>query len=268
MGSCTQSVPSDREIAKSDPVNFSSTASGSDEVCQVLPTPGAGRECLFFLQGRCAKGDACTYSHTPESGTGMRRGPCKFFGEGKCVKGDSCPFSHTVTKFTIPFDDALREPCKFFSLGKCLKGDLCMFRHSTTEVVTPISSNKPITRDPCKFFSEGKCIKGDACAWDHVLGPNSSFVASGVLHIPCKFCAQDARLSVACLLKPDLSPQTKSKTATISREENVRMEMRVPLVTSWPPPPTCLKLGLPCRPQLVTPLRAKVTSCKVMTSIR
>lgn len=48
---------------------------------------GGKRPCAFFLRGRCAKGEACTYSHD------VQRQNCRFVHFWEVVLG-SCPISH------------------------------------------------------------------------------------------------------------------------------------------------------------------------------
>lgn len=74
--------------------------------------------CHFFVEGRCAKGDKCTFLHKIEKKFEL----CKFYQGGYCSKGvDKCPFMHG------------EFPCKFFHSGtrKCLHGDKCRFSHES-----------------------------------------------------------------------------------------------------------------------------------------
>lgn len=71
--------------------------------------------CHFFVEGRCTKGDKCTFIHKPERKLEL----CKFYQGGYCSKSDKCFFMHADF------------PCKFFHAGKktCLHGDKCRFSH-------------------------------------------------------------------------------------------------------------------------------------------
>lgn len=80
--------------------------------------------CHFFVEGRCQKGDKCTFLHKIEKKMEL----CKFYQGGYCSKGDKCPYMHG------------EFPCKFYHhLKKCLHGDKCRFSHE------PI--NDPTLRD-------------------------------------------------------------------------------------------------------------------------
>lgn len=65
--------------------------------------------CRYYAQGRCAKGDACSYSHDEVAAGKLRKAhrdamasvPCKFYivlGRG-CREGDACRYSHEVASF-------------------------------------------------------------------------------------------------------------------------------------------------------------------------
>jgi hypothetical protein len=80
--------------------------------------------CHFFVEGRCQKGDKCTFSHN--IALNKKYEICKFYLNGFCSKNDKCLFMHSDF------------PCKFyhrvnFATGQkknqCLNGDKCRFSH-------------------------------------------------------------------------------------------------------------------------------------------
>ena len=80
--------------------------------------------CHFFVEGRCQKGDKCTFSHNIQ--LNKKYEICKFYLNGFCSKNDKCLFMHSDF------------PCKFyhrvnFATGQkknqCLNGDKCRFSH-------------------------------------------------------------------------------------------------------------------------------------------
>jgi hypothetical protein len=78
--------------------------------------------CHFFLEGRCQKGDKCTFIHKAEP---KKIELCKYYQGGYCAKADKCGFMHADF------------PCKFFHhLKKCLHGDKCRFSHEP--IVDPL----------------------------------------------------------------------------------------------------------------------------------
>lgn len=80
--------------------------------------------CHFFVEGRCQKGDKCTFLHKIEKKFEL----CKYYQGGYCSKGEKCPYMHG------------EFPCKFHHhIKKCLHGDKCRFSHE------PI--NDPALRD-------------------------------------------------------------------------------------------------------------------------
>src|SRR5690242_18867371 len=65
--------------------------------------------CSFWHQGRCTKGDSCTFSHTGRPAIQLL--PCKFHAAGRCAKGQECRFSH---------DPGCVAPCRQLLLyGRC-----------------------------------------------------------------------------------------------------------------------------------------------------
>ncbi|KRT83414.1 hypothetical protein AMK59_4149, partial [Oryctes borbonicus] len=72
--------------------------------------------CVYYLQGKCQKGDDCQYSH--ESQPPMKWELCKFYLNDCCAKGDKCLYMHSDF------------PCKFYHTGQpCLEGENCKFAH-------------------------------------------------------------------------------------------------------------------------------------------
>ncbi|KAK4452505.1 hypothetical protein QBC34DRAFT_397735 [Podospora aff. communis PSN243] len=77
----------------------------------------ANSSCIFFAQGKCRNGQACSFSHAtvseptqerplpsaveatnrasePSEGDSRKNVTCRFYSLGACLKGDLCPFSH------------------------------------------------------------------------------------------------------------------------------------------------------------------------------
>lgn len=96
--------------------------------------------CHFFVEGRCQKGDKCTFLHKTEKKPEL----CKYYQGGYCAKGDKCMFMHG------------EFPCKFFHHHKkCLHGDKCRFSHE------PI--NDPVLRDAFdKYLGQDETTKNVA----------------------------------------------------------------------------------------------------------
>jgi len=124
---------------------------------------------------------------------------CKFFAEGRCTKGDGCTWLHDVEAPPAQvFTDAPRTPCKFWLSGACKNGDGCTWRHdgdndplglggfahqvkhSANSFNMPVyASSLPIGGSPgssgggkvkrtiCQFWEKGMCQKGDDCTWAH-----------------------------------------------------------------------------------------------------
>lgn len=81
------------------------------------PKPKPKYACKFYLEGRCTKGDECTFSH--EGIPANKREICKFYLNSFCSKGSSCLYMHSDF------------PCKFYHTGTtCYAGDRCRFSHA------------------------------------------------------------------------------------------------------------------------------------------
>lgn len=81
--------------------------------------------CRYFMEGKCSKGDECTFNHAvrPNKTVEEARSEdvCRFHIAGGCLKGDGCMYSH----------DLSRVPCKFFhAKGECGAGTRCRFSHA------------------------------------------------------------------------------------------------------------------------------------------
>lgn len=89
------------------------------------PTERPKVPCRYWMEGKCSKGDECTFSHAvkPNKSTEEAKSTdvCRYHIAGNCLKGDTCMFSH----------DLSRVPCKFFHVkGECASGSACRFSHS------------------------------------------------------------------------------------------------------------------------------------------
>jgi hypothetical protein len=75
--------------------------------------------CRYFVEGRCQKGDDCTFSH--DIAPLKKYECCKYYLNGFCSKGDKCIYLHS------------EFPCKFFHRRRnpddCKHGPLCRFSH-------------------------------------------------------------------------------------------------------------------------------------------
>lgn len=81
--------------------------------------------CKYWMEGRCQKGSACTFSHdvapnkTPEEARSAE--PCRYYMAGSCIRGDTCLYSH----------DLGTQPCRFWhGRGECSAGVQCRYSHA------------------------------------------------------------------------------------------------------------------------------------------
>jgi hypothetical protein len=114
------------------------------------------------------------------------RVPCKYWMEGKCSKGSACTFSHALPPrktasdvrsehaqlLSLPADDLLRladaenktiweiltqSVCRFRMMagGECSKGDDCLYSHDLQKI-------------PCRYWHAwGRCSSGNECRFNH-----------------------------------------------------------------------------------------------------
>ncbi|CAG9561889.1 unnamed protein product [Danaus chrysippus] len=72
--------------------------------------------CLYYMQGKCHKGDDCVYSHDAQPPRKMEL--CKFYLMECCAKRDKCLYMHADF------------PCKYYHTGlPCIYKDECKFAH-------------------------------------------------------------------------------------------------------------------------------------------
>jgi hypothetical protein len=125
--------------------------------------------------------------------------PCRFFAEGKCMKGEACTFSHeaesgNTTAAVASSQTALAtsaQPCTFFLKGRCTHGELCRFSHPQNVATAQLAfraatdfpqqkvmaTPKPSTvqqdtrsQVPCRFLTKSSGCQNAACPFLHDLG--------------------------------------------------------------------------------------------------
>ncbi|XP_012268635.2 protein suppressor of sable [Athalia rosae] len=73
--------------------------------------------CIYFMQGKCHRGDDCPFSHNALPPRKMEL--CKFYLMDCCAKREKCLYMHHDF------------PCKFYHTGlKCTQGENCKFSHN------------------------------------------------------------------------------------------------------------------------------------------
>lgn len=138
--------------------------------------------CKFWQEGRCEKGELCTWAHGIE--------------EVGTMPGVRQPEAELLNDFKSP-DTLRRTICKFWLQNRCSKAPgQCTFAHGDQEIGThapldeavslpvgsPILALAPAPQ--CKFFAEGICKKGSSCPFAHVsAGPLKRSFSQGSFEV-------------------------------------------------------------------------------------
>ncbi|KAK9275691.1 hypothetical protein L1049_022958 [Liquidambar formosana] len=102
--------------------------------------------CQHYLQGRCQKGNECSFSHDTVPLT--KSTPCRYFACKSCMKGDDCPFDHQLAKY----------PCdNYVSRGFCSRGDNCSFSHKM-----PLKDGSQAISNICKPELKSPSLLGNS----------------------------------------------------------------------------------------------------------
>lgn len=159
--------------------------------------------CKFYMKGRCAQGNQCSFSHDAVPAT--KSEICKYHVNKCCLKGDECPFSHDLSAF----------PCKFYhTKGYCLEKDMCRFSH------------KPITENALQdLLKQSEVEKQEFHEQECTRGSIQHFVANNPQRLDeqSKFCAGDQFEKVTCMDPYKSSLRNKRK---ISEERRASLEFQ------------------------------------------
>lgn len=147
--------------------------------------------CKFFLQGRCTKGETCSFQHlrsdirqTKDSGVARNTQPLA------ALHGERPMFE--PTHIALPIRSPSTTLCHFFQSGTCTKGVLCTFSHdikpwAPREQTQPVSvdAGRANTADfrstvDCKFHFRGRCSQGASCPYSHGNEGNRESAVTGV----------------------------------------------------------------------------------------
>ncbi|KAI0352374.1 hypothetical protein OH77DRAFT_1460501 [Trametes cingulata] len=140
--------------------------------------------CIYYAQGRCAKGDQCRFSHARTRATGTSTPgklggaavaqpkpatTCEFYQRGLCRFGEACKNDHRVpivNPSLPPSSSSLSVKAPTFVPSQPITGALSSERAHATAPSSPFG--------PCKFFVQGRCNKGDTCPFPHVKDASAS----------------------------------------------------------------------------------------------
>ena len=97
-------------------------------------------DCIYYLQGYCGNGDACTFKHDPFRYAAQVGPVLPHFG----LLHWACRASRAYSKLTwvLPLQrnvapvEKVQEICVFFNRGGCARGDACKFQHVKVQYST------------------------------------------------------------------------------------------------------------------------------------
>ena len=70
------------------------------------------KDCIYWMQGSCKRGDTCRFRHDP-SKRSINQPPCIFFAQGRCNKGSSCRFRHVLAQQSFSFPRSVCSQSQF-----------------------------------------------------------------------------------------------------------------------------------------------------------
>ncbi|KAJ8092739.1 hypothetical protein PM082_007068 [Marasmius tenuissimus] len=155
-----------------EPKSPSDTRSVQNSPFSGIPT----KPCVYWLQGKCLKGNNCTFLH--DAVVKDREPRQRLAGEG-ITDIKPVPLSGEDPRFRT-------RPCTYWAQGNCLKGDSCTFRHDAAEKGLHEPTAEPQRRPReeevadiysalfhlpparnCVYWGQGICYHGASCIFRH-----------------------------------------------------------------------------------------------------
>lgn len=202
--------------------------------------------CKFYVEGRCERGDECTWSHNEESQVFPRpllalranqavptekRTLCKFFMQGRCEMGDSCTWAHGEEDIGAPIGGPLAE---------------VEYVEEEFEEAFPEEEDlqeQLVKKILCKFWQEGRCKNSVSCTWahgEHELGkprvPETTIISTS---IPARAPTASGKI-VALRAVPEFSLERTRLSA-------VSTSALRPFNTRWSTEPTAIVRRTICK---------------------
>mmetsp|Transcript_2722 Transcript_2722/g.4597 ORF Transcript_2722/g.4597 Transcript_2722/m.4597 type:complete len:249 (-) Transcript_2722:61-807(-) len=90
---------------------------------------------------------------------------CTFYQQGRCLRGDKCTFAHTIEQVRDMPDLRKTTLCQAWMWRSCpLPKDMCAFAHGRADLRTTEAFWRTSL---CKMHMRGKCQQGDNCRYAH-----------------------------------------------------------------------------------------------------
>ena len=103
--------------------------------------------CVYYLAGKCIKGECCGFAHSPYELTNPKQVLCPAAAtvQGCLLHPSSCPLAHSPDEIVPSRPTQLQlkssKVCRYFASGKCLAGEFCRhahFAHEFTRIQQPL----------------------------------------------------------------------------------------------------------------------------------
>ncbi|KAK1215215.1 hypothetical protein PQX77_022188 [Marasmius sp. AFHP31] len=122
------------------------------------------KPCVYWAQGKCTKGESCTFRHDAATQSKEPRVNQRPAGEELPVSTTKSPPQPRRDSYFPGW--APTQACVYWAKGNCLRGASCTFLHGAPTAPTRDAEPRSPAVD-CVYWAQGRCARGDSCAFNH-----------------------------------------------------------------------------------------------------